>query len=229
MFRDSSIAANLPTPPGFKSPFQRSQFGGRFGGPILKNNAFFFLDGERTKHDAFSPIPVGPPFQAFSGGFSSPFRESNLLGRADYQFGHSAHVFYRYSYYQSSLFATRGFGFQVYDTKNITRVNTIGADFNTGTFTHALRFEYLKFGNQIVDQTKESNLPLANLGLELFMVGPGLNTGANFLAPQTTTQSNHQIKYDGTKTIRSHIIRYGAAFNHIPRLYFRGSVQQSAG
>ena len=47
------------------------------------------------------------------------------------------------------------------------------------------------------------------------MVGPGLNTGANLLAPQTTAQSNYQIKYDGTKTVGSHIIRYGLAFNHI--------------
>jgi Carboxypeptidase regulatory-like domain len=220
LFRDSSIAANLPTPPGFRSPFQRSQFGGRFGGPIVTNKAFFFLDGERTKQDEFSPVPVGPPFQAFSGGFTSPFRESNLLGRADYQFTHGAHVFYRYSYYQGFLFATQGSGFQVYDTKNITRAHVIGADFNTDTFTHAIRFEYLKFGNQIVDETKGGNLPLANLGLELFMVGPGLATGTNFLAPQTTTQSNHQIKYDGTKAIRSHIIRYGVAFNHIQGFTF---------
>jgi Carboxypeptidase regulatory-like domain len=220
LFRDSSIAAKLPTPPGFRSPFQRSQFGGRLGGPMLLRKAFFFLDGERTKQDEFSPVPVDPPFQAFSGGFTSPFREANLLSRADYQFIHGAHVFYRYSYYQSSLFATQGAGFQVYDTKNITRAHVIGADFNSGNFTHAIRFEYLKFGNQIVDETKGSKLPLANLGLELFMVGPGLATGANLLAPQTTTQSNHQLKYDGTKTIRSHILRYGVAFNHIQGFTF---------
>jgi hypothetical protein len=219
LFRDSSTAARLPTPPGLNAPFQRSQFGGQFRGPIWKNKAFFFLDAERTKQDGFAPVPVGPPFQAFSGGFSSPFRETNVLGRADYQLK-DARVFYRYSYYQSSLFATAGSGFQVYDTKNITRSQVMGADFNSSSFTHALRFEYLKFENQIVDETKGSNLPLANLGLELFMTGPGLSTGANFLAPQTTSQSNHQLKYDGTKTARSHVIRYGVAFNHIQGFTF---------
>jgi hypothetical protein len=142
-----------------------------------------------------------------------------VLGRADYQLK-GARVFYRYSYYQSSLFAAAGQGFQVYDTKNITRAHVVGAVFNSSTFTHALRFAYLKFGNQIVDETKGSNLPLADLGLELFMTGPGLATGANFLAPQTTSQSNHQLKYDGTKTARSHIIRYGVAINHIQGFTF---------
>ncbi len=142
LFRDSSIAARLPAPPGIESPFQRSQFGGRFGGPIVRNKFFFFLDAERTKQDEFAPVPVGPPFQAFSGGFASPFRETNALGRADYQFTKGVRLFYRYSYYQNSLFANFGQGFQVYDTKNITRTDVVGADFNSGTFTHTLRFAY---------------------------------------------------------------------------------------
>jgi hypothetical protein len=220
LFRDSSVAANLPTPPGLSSPFQRSQFGGRAGGPIIRNKLFFFLDGERIKADQFAPVPVGPPFQTFSGEFISPFRETNTLGRMDYQFAHGASLFYRNSYYQSSLLATKGQGFQVYGTKNITRAHVMGADFNTGNFRHAIRFEYLKFANQVLDKTLGSSLPLADLGLALFINGPGLATGANFLAPQTTMQTNHQIKYDGTKTEQSHIIRYGIALNHIQGFTF---------
>jgi hypothetical protein len=220
LFRDSSTAANLPTPPGLRSPFQRSQFGGRVGGPVLINRAFFLLAGERTKQDEFAPVPVGAPFQDFSGGFTSPFRETNLLGRADYQFPEGSHLFYRHSYYNSSVFANFGQGFQVYDTKNITRADVVGADFNSGSYSHTLRFEYLKFTNQIKDETRGSNLPLAGLGLELFMIGPALSSGANFLAPQTTIQSSHQLKYDGAKIFRSHLMRYGIAFNHLQGFTF---------
>jgi hypothetical protein len=35
------------------------------------------------------------------------------------------------------------------------------------------------------------------------------------LAPQSTPQSDHQFKYDGSKGIRSHILRYGVSFNHL--------------
>lgn len=165
-FRDSSVAAALPVPQGFKAPFQRSQFGGSFGGPIMKDKLFFFMDGERTKQDTQVPVPISAPFSQFSGTFADPFREGNLLGRVDYQLTRSARGFYRYSYFKNLLGATFGFGYSVYDNKDITRTHVVGVDFNTGSLTHSIRFSYLKFQNQIVDATIGSSLPFANLGAE---------------------------------------------------------------
>jgi hypothetical protein len=211
--RDHSFAAHPPG--GVDKPFQREQFGGKVGGPIIKSKLFFFLDGERTKQDAFAVVNLnGTPYAGFNGGFSQPFRENNLLGKADYTFGNGAKAFYRYSYFSNSLFATFGLGFSVYDNKDVTRNHVVGLDFNTGSFSHSIRFSYLKFQNQIVDATfGNKSLPDCCTGLELssgsFFVGP------NLLAPQSTPQANRQFKYDGTKIFHSHTIRYGVSLNHI--------------
>ena len=67
-FRDESLNANTPNLkatqfqrglPNKRPPSQINQFGGRIGGPIVKNKAFFFFtyDGQRQK----LPNPVEPP------------------------------------------------------------------------------------------------------------------------------------------------------------------------
>src|SRR5580698_5067278 len=167
LFRDHSFAADAPG--GHDYPDQRAQFGGSVGGAIIKNKLFFFLDGERTKQDSFAAVDLtGTPFASSTGGFSQPFRESDLLGKIDYNFGNGAKAFYRYSYFANSLFATFNFGFQVYDNKDYTRTHVVGVDFTTGSFSHSFRYSYLKFQNQIVDVTSgNSALPFSSTGLEI--------------------------------------------------------------
>ncbi len=213
-FRDSSIAARLPgTAP---APFQRSQFGGNVGGRVIKDKLFFFADAERTKQDLRAPVPIasGDPLVSFSGGFSSPFRETNLLGKLDYNLPHNAKLFYKYDYFQDLAVSTFGaISFQPFKDKNYTRTHTVGLDVATGAFTHSIRFEYLKFQNNLTDAVRGTNLPFANLPVSL-NIG-SFSSGPNLLAPQTTPQSDHQVKYDGSRIWGSHLIRYGVAFNHL--------------
>ena len=213
-FRDhSAIAAALPTPQGLGAPyFQRSQFGGALGGRIIKDKLFFFADGERTVNNLQSPVALPAPFAADSGFFNAPFRETELLGKVDYQLTHSAKLFYRYGYFANLTDATFfASSYQVYSNKDNSRSHVIGLDFNTGSFTHSVRFEYLKFQNQI--QNGDEGQPFSDSGLTLFN-GP-FAAGPNYLAPQSTPQSDHELKYDGSKAIRSHLIRFGATYNHI--------------
>ena len=206
-FRDSSIGA-AALPGGAKPPYQRSQYGADLGGPLIKNKLFFFGDGERTQQNAQTPVPISAPFQIYSGSFSDPFREDNLMGRLDYQLTKGGRLFYRYSYFKNLLGATNGYGYSVYDNKDITNNHVVGLDFGTGAFTHSIRFSYLKFENQIVDATiGNSALPFSNIGAEIFMGATGLVAGPNYLAPQATPQSDHQIKYDGTRVLGPHIVR----------------------
>ncbi len=212
-FRDHSMAA--ASAGGQDLYNQRDQYGARAGGPVIKNKLFFFGDGERTRQASFAPVVLsGTPYASLGAGFSSPFIEDNLVGKVDYNLSSGAKAFYRYSYFKNSLLATFGLGFSVYVNKDVTRQHVVGFDFNSGSFSHSIRFSYLKFQNQIVDATLGDNsLPFCCTGLEMssgsFFVGP------NLLAPQSTPQSNREIKYDGSKIVHSHTFRYGVSFNHV--------------
>jgi hypothetical protein len=222
-FRDQTLDANLPG--ASDNYFQRNQFGGNFGGAIIKNKLFFFMDAEHTKQDLLNPVLSSGPFQGITGNYDSPFKESEVVGRLDWQINSNYKFFYRFSYDQNrSVLAIIPNSFQPFGNVNHTPVHAAGLDFSTGGFTHSFRFGYTKFRNGIVDATAGTSIYNPAPGIELAIGGDPdcLTSGADvfcsgpsFLAPQQTYQSDHQIKYDGSKAVGSHILRYGAGFNHI--------------
>jgi Carboxypeptidase regulatory-like domain len=220
LFRDSAFSAALPTPtppPTLESPYARNQDGGNFGGPILKDKVFFFLDAEHTNQNLAAPVVAAAPFTPYSGNVNSPFRETDYDARLDFNLFKNVRMFYRFSYFDSRAVATGGtVGFQPFQDKNYTRTHVIGADFTTkGNFTHSFRFEYLKFINNLGDTVLGSDLPFANFPVSLNFTSFGFLTGPNFLAPQQTFQTDRQIKYDGSKLLGSHILRYGVSYNRL--------------
>jgi hypothetical protein len=214
LFRDSDVwSANLPHPAGTAAPYQRTQVGGNFGGAIIKDKLFFFMDAEHTIQHLFAPLALSAPFTALGTGYSSPFKENDLLGKMDYIFNSKLKLFYRFGYFDNYAVSAAPVGLNPYLNKNYTRTHVVGADYTTGFWAHSFRFEYLKFQNQILDATLTSGLPLSTLGASL-NVG-SLYAGPSYLAPQTTLQSDHQYKYDGSKGLHNHIIRFGASINHL--------------
>jgi len=222
-FRDQALDANLPG--ASDNYFQRNQFGGSFGGAIIQNKLFFFIDAERSKQDLLDPVLPGPPFESLRGSFNSPFRETEGVGRLDWQINNNYKMFYRFSYDQNkSILPYTPNSFQPFGNVNHTPVHAVGLDFNTGSFTHSIRFGYTKFRNAIADAVSGSSIFNPAPGLELAIgtdpdcLTPGADffcSGPNFLAPQQTYQSDHQIKYDGSRALGTHVLRYGGGLNHI--------------
>ena len=220
-YRSSNVDASLPKPAGQPDPnYHRNQYGGTLGGAFIKDKLFYFAEGDATYQNLFAPVVYAPPFQNFGGGYNSPYKNPNFLGRLDYVALHNVKLFFRYNYSQIQADGTFfSDSLQVYQSKNYSRNYVGGADFTTGSWTHSFRFGYLKFQNEIVDATIGSGLPLSDFPgdgqhVNIFVVN-GPQTGPNLLAPQSTLQTNKQISYDGAKTLGKHILRYGANFNHI--------------
>ncbi len=225
-FRDQSLNADLPG--ASADYFQRNQFGGNFGGAIIKDKLFFFVDAERTKQDQGLPILAAPPFDSLTGVLPAPFREADGIAKMDWQVSKNYHLFYRFSYDQNSdTTPFEPIAYQPLNNTTHTRDHVVGLDFTTGSFTHSVRFGYMKFFNHISSGTNPSTPFNTSSPLEL-SIGPDpncLNTsgvvpdlfcsGQGLLAPQSTPQSDHQLKYDGSHVVGAHFLRYGGGWNHI--------------
>jgi hypothetical protein len=222
-WRGNQSGAPIGTPPAV---YDRRQYGADLGGALIKNKLFFFGAWERTKQATQGTVDLsGTPFASLSGGLASPFLDNELFGRLDWVISPNYRAFYRFNYEHGN--AVAGFvpnTYQPFGNVDYTPSHVAGLDFVTGSYTHAIRFGYLKFRNAIADALTGTNTinPLPNLSFAIGNVSTSCESagdlvcfGPNTLAPQETFQQNTQIKYDGSKLFGSHILRYGVGFNRI--------------
>ena len=208
---------------GFDAPFQRNQFGGYMGGPIIRDKLFFFGDFERIKQDVQGSATTSPTFAPIQTQFPfipSPFRDTYNTVRLDYNGPRGVHLFTRGAYSVNSARANFGNLYSLYSSRNNVPALVGGADFTTGRFTHSIRGGYEKFHNVLTDGTAGVSSiynPSALIGVPVTLsdATDGFYAGPNFLAPQGTYQSDKQLRYDGSWTKGSHTLKYGASLNRI--------------
>jgi hypothetical protein len=216
---------------GVDAPFQRNQFGGSIGGPILKDKLFFFVDSERLKQDeqdaASASNLFNDPAQIAGDPYLStpillqyplvpaPFRDTFTTARLDYSAPHGIHLFVRGVYSTNADVSNFGDLYSIYQNRDNVPALVGGADFVTGHFTHSIRGGYEKFHNILSDATARFASSLYNPLPSYTLIGNGLYAGINDLAPQGTFQSDKQLRYDGTWTKGAHTIKFGGESNRI--------------
>ncbi len=214
-FQDQRVGA--ATYEGAANPFQRNQFGGNIGGPIIKDKLFFFADSERLKQDQSAGVVLASPFLAIQNAFpqvASPNRDTYSAGRLDYNGPAGIHMFARVNY-EANFFAT-GSQYSTYANRDNTPGIAAGVDYAHGRFTHSFRGSYEKFHNLIGDTTAGNTSiynPLPGVGIT-YDAGV-FNSGPNPNAPQQTFQSDKQLRYDGSWTKGAHQLRFGGSLNRI--------------
>ncbi len=207
---------------GLDAPFQRNQFGGYVGGPIIKDKLFFFGGIERIKQSE-EDVAIGTPtFATILAQYPfipAPFHDTFSMARLDYSGPHSIHAFVRGAYSVNSDFATFGeTPYQVYENRDNVPGIVGGLDFVTGKFTHSFRGGFEKFHNLLQDGTAALGNSIYNPSTgpdnQITLVG-SLNAGPNFLAPQGTFQTDKQFRYDGTWTKGAHNLKFGFDMNRL--------------
>jgi hypothetical protein len=222
-WRGDQVGAHIGNP---AAVYDRRQYGTDLGGPLVKNKLFFFGAWEKTTQATLASVDLsGTPFVALSGNYSTPFLDNELFGKLDWVISPNYRAFYRFNYEHGDDVA--GFvpnTYQPFGNVDYTPAHVAGLDFTTGSFTHTIRFGYMKFRNAIADAltgtTTTNPLPtlsfaIGNISTSCESAGDLVCFGPNTLAPQETFQQNTQIKYDGSKIIRGHVLRYGVGFNRI--------------
>ena len=205
--------------------YSRQQYGFGVGGAVIKDKAFLFVGGERTKQDGGLPIFLGFPcsgvYMAGLCGTSTAdqiglrsafFRENMVTARLDYNVNENMKWFARLSYDNANQIGPPDSQSNFRNQVNVPAA-VGGVDWNHGEFTNSARFGYQKMVNSINPALGDSTIVA---GAPFHMQIGSYQLGPTVAGPRQTIQRDIFGRYDSS-TVRNiyHTIRFGGAIHRI--------------
>jgi hypothetical protein len=229
LFRDDGMNARTFTERRnevAKQPYQRYQFGGSLGGPIVRNRAHYFGAYERTHQDTKQVVNTLGAFPADDGIFAVPFREDLVTGKITATFGTQQYLSVRYGRDHNSQ--PSGAGPTIAHSAWATSTNS----FDSVNVNHNWVLGAAALNEAVVQYSDFVNDIPANSTGPTYQLLNGVRGGTSFFAPQRTEQIKWQFRNDFSWTTTSgpgmsHELSGGVNWIHEPRLQiYMGSLTQ---
>ncbi len=201
-----------------KQPYERTQYGASFGGPIVRDRAHFFLTYDKTDRETgFGLDPrVTTIFPNVSPTLIVPYEDQMITGKATWAISGQQQLQLRYGSQQYS---------DIYNAQSLSTPDNVGvlnSEYYSLLAGHTAQlgrtavndflYQYSTFENSI--------MPVTDAPTEVF--NNGVNAGQNFNTPQTTEQIKHQFKNDfsfsATLGGSRHDFKTGVNWIHEPTL-----------
>jgi hypothetical protein len=212
---------------GGKAPFNRNQYGGDVGGPILKNRTHFYAAFERTEvDDSFTIFAAGSHqfYSANEGVIDKPSHDQLFHVRVDHELTGNQHIFARYSQEWNEQ-TWQGCGNSTesncYDGLIPRRAFVAGHTWTPRpTIVNEVRFQYAYASYQLGPSgfpifNDIGKYPAARLAeLQTAYVFPSFRYGQGY--GELGVETRWQFKDDVTYVRGKHSLKFGFDFSHIP-------------
>ncbi|HLL77576.1 MAG TPA: TonB-dependent receptor [Pyrinomonadaceae bacterium] len=203
--------------PNFQKPsFSRQEIGGSIGGPIKRDDLFFFFALERFRErqnvavsqTALPELRLIPGNDALSE-IPTPYNDTLLTAKIDHRISDRQSMFYRFAYQKN-------------DSPNDQVPNPATTDLTGGNFTnnklysfvvnHSYTFSPTKL-NQFVFHVQDFKNEILGVTTNPRLTFPGgIEIGPNVNTPQATLERKYQFRDDFSWLAGNHSLKFGTNY-----------------